>query len=45
MTQEEIDAVQQMSVDQIVEAVNVAVKAESAEPSGLLEAVFKKVDN
>jgi len=44
MTQEEIDAVQQMSVDQIVEAVNVAVKAESAEPSGLLEAVFKKVD-
>jgi TPP-dependent pyruvate/acetoin dehydrogenase alpha subunit len=45
MTQEEIDAVQQQSVDQIVDAVNVAVKAESAEPSGLLEAVFKKVAN
>jgi pyruvate dehydrogenase E1 component alpha subunit len=44
LSQEEIDAVQQMSIDQIVEAVNVAVKAESAEPSGLLEAVFKKVD-
>ena len=43
LSQDEIDAVQQQAHDQIVHAVNEAVKAESAEPSGLLDAVFKKV--
>ena len=43
LSQDEIDAVQQQAHDQIVHAVNEAVKAESADPSGLLDAVFKKV--
>jgi len=43
LSQQEIDAVQQRAYDEIMHAVNEAVKAESAEPSGLLDAVFKKV--
>jgi hypothetical protein len=35
--------VQQQAYDEIMQAVNEAVKAEAAEPSGLLDAVFKKV--
>jgi len=43
LTQEQCDAIQNDAVDAIKAAVNEAVKAESAEPSGLLDAVFKAV--
>ena len=43
LRQDEIDAIQKQATDQIIEAVNNAAAAESAEPSGLLEAVFKAV--
>ena len=44
LNQEECDAIQQQAVDEIFAAVNTSVKAESAEPSGLLDAVFKAVN-
>ena len=43
LTQEQCDEVQNQAIDAIKAAVNEAVKAESAEPSGLLDAVFKAV--
>jgi pyruvate dehydrogenase E1 component alpha subunit len=43
LTQEQCDAIQQEATDAIVAAVNEAVKAKSADPAGLLDAVFKKV--
>ena len=43
LTQEQCDAIQNEAIEAIKAAVNEAVKAESAEPSGLLDAVFKVV--
>jgi pyruvate dehydrogenase E1 component alpha subunit len=43
MSQEECDAIQNEAIEVIKAAVNQAVKAEAAEPSGLLDAVFKAV--
>jgi len=43
LNQEQCDAIQNEAIEAIKAAVNEAVKAESAEPSGLLDAVFKAV--
>ena len=43
LTQEQCDVIQNEAIEAIKAAVNEAVKAESAEPSGLLDAVFKAV--
>ena len=43
LTQEQCDAIAQEATDAIIAAVNEAVKAKSAEPAGLLAAVFKAV--
>jgi pyruvate dehydrogenase E1 component alpha subunit len=43
LTQEQCDVIQNEAIEAIKTAVNEAVKAESAEPSGLLNAVFKAV--
>lgn len=43
LTQEQCDLIQNDAIEAIKAAVNEAVKAESAEPSGLLDAVFKAV--
>jgi pyruvate dehydrogenase E1 component alpha subunit len=43
LNQEQCDAIQNEAIQAIKAAVNDAVKAESAEPAGLLDAVFKAV--
>ena len=43
LTQEQCDAIQNEAIEAIKAAVNESVKAEAAEPSGLLDAVFKAV--
>jgi pyruvate dehydrogenase E1 component alpha subunit len=43
LTQEQCDLIQNDAIEAIKAAVNEAVKAEAAEPSGLLDAVFKAV--
>ena len=43
LTQEQCDAIQSEAIEAIKAAVNESVKAEAAEPSGLLDAVFKAV--
>ncbi len=43
LDQNQIDAIQALAQDQVIAAVNEAVKAKSAEPAGLLDAVFKAV--
>ena len=43
LTQSELDAVQQQATDEIIAAVNEAVKAKPADPAGLEAAVFKAV--
>ncbi len=40
---EELAEIEKRATDQVIEAVNVAVKATPATPEGLVEAVFKKV--
>ena len=42
-TVEELAEIEKRATDQVIEAVNVAVKATPATPEGLVEAVFKKV--
>lgn len=42
-TAEELAEIEKRATDQVIEAVNVAVKATPATPEGLVEAVFKKV--
>lgn len=43
LNQGECDAIQQQAVDEIFAAVNTSVKAEAAEPVGLIDAVFKAI--
>lgn len=43
LDQNQIDAIQVLAQDQVIAAVNDAVKAKSAAPAGLLDAVFKAV--
>lgn len=40
---EELAEIEKLATDQVIEAVNIAVKATSATPDGLVDAVFKKV--
>ncbi len=42
-TAEELAEIEKRATDQVIEAVNVAVKATPADPAGLIDAVFKKV--
>lgn len=44
LDQNQIDVIQTMAQDQVIAAVNEAVKAKSAEPAGLLDAVFKAIN-
>ncbi len=43
LDQNQVDEIQVLAQDQVIAAVNEAVKAKSAEPAGLLAAVFKEI--
>jgi len=43
LTEEEAESIEKTATDDVIAAVNEAVKAKAADPAGLMDAVFKKV--